>query len=187
MYTVLSLLKFPGRECAISSFSEYILCAKTRFHLMKSHWSSGNVKQSWKCGSGFESFYFRRIRLRFQVPSGMSERFFCTVQRYMCDAIGMLSRLWVLLFHSCASKCFKPGSSLSTVLFTANIQRNRSQSRRRSTRPWVTWDSKPGCRAGCKHWQKRKRRHRFSPQYRIISSRHIKIYAKIWTQLQVRT
>ena len=33
MYSVLSLLKFPGPECAISSFSEYILCAKTRFHL----------------------------------------------------------------------------------------------------------------------------------------------------------
>ena len=36
-------------------------------------------------------------------------------------------------------KCFKPGPSLSTVLFFANIQQSRSQSRRYCTRPWVTW------------------------------------------------
>ena len=41
-------------------------------------------------------------------------------------AIGVLSPVKSLLFHSCALKCFKPKSSLSTVLFTANIQRNRS-------------------------------------------------------------
>ena len=35
-----------------------------------------------------------------------------------------LACLWVLLFHSCALKCFKPGSSLSSVLFTANIVPN---------------------------------------------------------------
>ena len=33
MYTVLSPLRFAGPECAISSFSEYILCAKSSFHL----------------------------------------------------------------------------------------------------------------------------------------------------------
>ena len=31
MYTVLSPLRFQGPECAISIFSEYILCAKSRF------------------------------------------------------------------------------------------------------------------------------------------------------------
>ena len=37
MYTVLSFLKFLGPESAISesSFSEYIPCSKTRFHLRK--------------------------------------------------------------------------------------------------------------------------------------------------------
>ena len=44
MYTVLSPLRFPGQESAISSFSEYILCAKSRFHPETSQWSSGNVQ-----------------------------------------------------------------------------------------------------------------------------------------------
>ena len=35
MYTVVSPLRFPGLESAISSFSEYILCAKARFHLIQ--------------------------------------------------------------------------------------------------------------------------------------------------------
>ena len=53
-------------------------------------------------------------------------------------AIGQPSRLWVLLFHSRALKCFKPGSSLSSVLLTANIQRSWSQTSRHTTQRSVT-------------------------------------------------
>ena len=35
MYIVVSPLRFPGPESAISSFSEYILYAKTRFYLIQ--------------------------------------------------------------------------------------------------------------------------------------------------------
>ena len=125
-----------GPECAISSFSEYILCAKTSFYLRRSHWPSGNVRQSRPCGSGFESWWFHLFGLNFYIFEWHGRSFFLHLPK---DTFGVLSRLRVLLFHSCALKCFKPKSSLSTVLFTANIQRNRSQSRRRSTRPWVTW------------------------------------------------
>ena len=53
--TVLSPLKFLGPERAISSFSEYILCAKASFHLRKSQWQSGKLHQSWLCDLGSES------------------------------------------------------------------------------------------------------------------------------------
>ena len=65
MYTVVSPLKLPGPECAISSFSEYTRCAKTSFHLRMSKWPSGNVQQSWLCRSGFESDWFHNIGLNF--------------------------------------------------------------------------------------------------------------------------
>ena len=49
----------------------------------------------------------------------------------------------MLLFHSSALKCFNPGSSLSSVLFTANIERSWSQTHRRATQRSVTWVFEP--------------------------------------------
>ena len=139
MYTVLSLLRFLGLECAISSFSVSILCAKTRFHLRKSQRPSGNVHQSWQCQEGFESCWFHQFTLIFYNSKWHERAVFLNLPEDTCaTAIGMLSRLWVLLIHSCALKCFKPWSSLRTVLFTANIQRSRPQNRRHSTKRSVT-------------------------------------------------
>ena len=61
---------------------------------------------------------------------------FASSEGYMCYCIGQAK---LLLFHSCELKCFKPGSSLSSVLFTANIERNRSQTSRRATQSSLTW------------------------------------------------
>ena len=64
---------------------------------------------------------------------------FASSEGYMCYCIGQAK---LLLFHSCELQCFKPRSSLSSVLFTANIeriQRNWSQTRRRATQSSVTW------------------------------------------------
>ena len=50
MYTVVSPLRFPGQECAISSFSEYILCAKINFQLTQvtlAEWERSIIVTAW--------------------------------------------------------------------------------------------------------------------------------------------
>ena len=82
MYTVVSPLRFPGPEFAMSSFSVYIFCAKTHFHLRKSQ------SPSWKPGgnrdreaSGSNPTCFTHLHRNFRIASGMSEHSFCIFRR----------------------------------------------------------------------------------------------------------
>ena len=74
---------FP--ECTISSFSEYILCANTRFHLRQPQWPSGKLLGTYvnrDCevqGANPDNFACRSGI--FTNPSGMSERSFCIFRR----------------------------------------------------------------------------------------------------------
>ena len=66
--------------------------------------------------------------LNFYISEWHGQAIFLHLPKDTCaTAICVLSRLCVLLFHSCALKCFKPKSSLSTVLFTARTVRNGMQ------------------------------------------------------------
>ena len=81
MYTVVSPLRFPGPECAISSFSEYILCSNTTFHLDCHNGQVGTyVNRDCEVqGSNPDSFVCNsRV---FTIPSGMSEQSFCIFRR----------------------------------------------------------------------------------------------------------
>ena len=89
---------------------------------------------------GFEPWQFHPSGLKIYYCKWHERALFLHLPKDTCaTAIGQPSRLWVLLLHSCALKCFKLGSSLSSVLFTANIERSWSQTRRRVTPRSVTW------------------------------------------------
>ena len=81
MYAVVSPLRFPGPECAISSFSVYILCVITCFHLRRHNGQVGTfgsrdcVVQSSNPG-GFAYWIWIFI-----IASGMSERSSCIFRR----------------------------------------------------------------------------------------------------------
>ena len=87
-YTVSSPLRFPGQKCAISSFSEYILCAKTRFHPRQLPWRNGNVH----CRSAVVIVWFRvRIllvsRLNFYNSEWREQAIFLHLPKDTCATV----------------------------------------------------------------------------------------------------
>ena len=79
-----SPLRFPGPECAISSFSVYILCVTTSFQLRKTQWPSWNVRQSWLSGLRFECLWVRLLNMDLYycwASVSVSERSFCIFRR----------------------------------------------------------------------------------------------------------
>ena len=79
-----------------------------RFHLRQPQWPSGNVRQLWLRGLGFESWQFRIQIQKFYNSEWHERAFFLHLPKDTCaTAIGQPNRLRVLPFHCCASDWFK--------------------------------------------------------------------------------
>ena len=80
--TVLSPLRFPGQECAISSFSKNIVCAKIILHSM-AEWAPSTIVIVWLMVRilAVSQVWFVSLQIRVARASDL----FASSEGYMCD------------------------------------------------------------------------------------------------------